>query len=164
MTENMKKFITEQLAKENVSPQDLLDAFAETVNEVTAEQQKAEDKKNADINENLRIASDALVSCAEAMSNGDCSDAVTDLFGVDSLRFILQMALDVTSREYSLEQALGLMFDPFAMMKDIEDMEHKYGYTKCDCGKDCHRKDEDKKLVDNADDIIAEHLKKLFGC
>ena len=163
MTENMKKFVTEQLAKENVSPEDLLEAFAETVNEVTAEQ-KAEDKKNADIDENLRIASDALVRCAEAMSKGDCSDAVTDLFGVDSLRFIIQMALDVTSREYSLEQALGLMFDPFAMMKDIEDMEHKYGYTKSNCGEACTCKDDDEKPVDSADDIIAKHLKKLFGC
>ena len=162
MTENMKKFVTEQLAKENVSPEDLLEAFAETVNEVTAEQQEAVEKTKADIDENLRIASNALVSCAEAMSKGDCSDAVIDLFGVDSLRFIIEMALDVTSREYSLEQALGLMFDPFAMMKDIEDMEHKYGYTKSE--KDCHCKDEDKKLVDNADDIIAKHLKKLFGC
>lgn len=167
MTESMKKFVTEQLAKENITPQDLLEKFAETVNEVKAEQQAEEEKKNANIDENLRTASEALISCAEAMSDGKYDDTVADLLGVDSLRFIIQMALDVTSREPSLDQIFNLMFDPTAMMKDIEDMKRKYNYTDCDCdcGDDCHCKDDnDEKLTDNADDIIAKHLKKLFGC
>ena len=161
MTESMKKFITEQLSKENASPQDLIEKFAEAVNEVNAEQQQEEEKKNANIDENLRTASEALISCAEAMSDGKYDDTVADLLGVDSLRFIIQMALDVTSREPSLDQIFNLMLDPTAMMKDIEDMKRKYNYT------DCHCEDNDKKLTDNADnadDIIARHLKKLFGC
>lgn len=163
MTESMKKFVTEQLANENVSPQDLLEKFAETVNEVKAEQQ-AEDKKKADIDNNLLIASDALLDCAKAMSNGDYDDAVTDLLGVDSLRFIIQMTLDITSRETSLEQIFSRVFDPIAMMKDIEEMKRKYNYTDCNCENGCHCKDDDEKLTDNADDIIANHIKKLFGC
>ena len=157
----MKKFITEQLSKENASPQDLIEKFAEAINEVNEEQQE-EEKKNASVDKNLRTASDALISCAEAMSDGKYNEAVADLLGVDSLRFIIQMALDVTSRELSLDQTLNLMFDPIATMKDIEDMKRKYNYTDCDC--DCHCKDNDEKLTDNADDIIAKHLKKLFGC
>lgn len=136
MTESMKKFITEQLSKENASPQDLIEKFAEAINEVNEEQQRQqqeEEKKNASVDKNLRTASDALISCAEAMSDGKYNEAVADLLGVDSLRFIIQMALDVTSRELSLDQTLNLMFDPIATMKDIED-------------------------------IIAKHLKKLFGC
>lgn len=166
MTESMKKFITEQLSKENASPQDLIEKFAEAVNEVNAEQQQEEEKKNANIDENLRIASEALISCAEAMSDGKYDDTVADLLGVDSLRFIIQMALDVTSREPSLDQIFNLMLDPTAMMKDIEDMKRKYNYTDCHCDHeaDCHCEDNDKKLTDNADDIIAKHLKKLFGC
>lgn len=166
MTESMKKFITEQLSKENASPQDLIEKFAEAINEVNAEQQQEEEKKNANIDENLRIASEALISCAEAMSDGKYDDTVADLLGVDSLRFIVQMALDVTSRESSLDQIFNLMFDPTAMMKDIEDMKRKYNYTDCHCDHeaDCHCEDNDKKLTDNADDIIAKHLKKLFGC
>lgn len=166
MTESMKKFITEQLSKENASPQDLIEKFAEAVNEVNAEQQQEEEKKNANIDENLRIASEALISCAEAMSDGKYDDTVADLLGVDSLRFIIQMALDVTSREPSLDQIFNLMLDPTAMMKDIEDMKRKYDYTDCHCDHeaDCHCEDNDKKLTDNADDIIAKHLKKLFGC
>lgn len=170
MTESMKKFITEQLSKENASPQDLIEKFAEAINEVNEEQQQKqqeEEKKNANIDENLRTASEALISCAEAMSDGKYDDTVADLLGVDSLRFIIQMALDVTSREPSLDQIFNLMFDPTAMMKDIEDMKRKYNYTDCDCncGDDCHCKDDnDEKLTDNADDIIAKHLKKLFGC
>lgn len=165
MTESMKKFITEQLSKENASPQDLIEKFAEAINEVNEEQQRQqqeEEKKNASVDKNLRTASEALISCAEAMSDGKYDDAVADLLGVDSLRFIIQMALDVTSREPSLDQIFNLMFDPTAMMKDIEDMKRKYNYT--DCGDDCHCKDSDEKLTDNADDIIAKHLKKLFGC
>lgn len=166
MTESMKKFITEQLSKENASPQDLIEKFAEAINEVNAEQQQEEEKKNANIDENLRIASEALISCAEAMSDGKYDDTVADLLGVDSLRFIIQMALDVTSREPSLDQIFNLMLDPTAMMKDIEDMKRKYNYTDCHCDHeaDCHCEDNDKKLTDNADDIIAKHLKKLFGC
>lgn len=165
MTESMKKFITEQLSKENASPQDLIEKFAEAINEVNAEQQQ-EEEKNANIDENLRIASEALISCAEAMSDGKYDDTVADLLGVDSLRFIIQMALDVTSREPSLDQIFNLMLDPTAMMKDIEDMKRKYNYTDCHCDHeaDCHCEDNDKKLTDNADDIIAKHLKKLFGC
>ena len=163
MTESMKKFITEQLSKENASPQDLIEKFAEAVNEVNAEQQQEEEKKNANIDENLRIASEALISCAEAMSDGKYDDTVADLLGVDSLRFIIQMALDVTSREPSLDQIFNLMLDPTAMM---EDMKRKYNYTDCHCDHeaDCHCENNDKKLTDNADDIIAKHLKKLFGC
>lgn len=169
MTESMKKFITEQLSKENASPQDLIEKFAEAINEVNEEQQRQqqeEEKKNASVDKNLRTASEALISCAEAMSDGKYDDAVADLLGVDSLRFIIQMALNVTSRELSLDQTLNLMFDPIATMKDIEDMKRKYNYTDCDCdhGDDCHCKDNDEKLTDNADDIIAKHLKKLFGC
>lgn len=163
MTESMKKFITEQLSKENASPQDLIEKFAEAINEVNEEQQE-EEKKNASVDKNLRTASDALISCAEAMSDGKYNEAVADLLGVDSLRFIIQMALDVTSRELSLDQTLNLMFDPIATMKDIEDMRRKYNYADCDCEDDCHCKDNDEKLTDNADDIIAKHLKKLFGC
>lgn len=126
----IKEMINKRMAN-GASIEDVLNEVAQAANEI--EESKKED---SEINEKLRAASEALINVTKLMAKDKYDKGVIEaVFGEESLRLIIQMAIDVSNDNDT--NLFEILLDPLNIKK---------------------RRTDD----DDIDTIIHNHLKRLF--